>query len=109
MIGYIYLLECVSDSETTYKIGFTKNKDIKKRISNLQTGNKDKIKCINFFKTVHGRVVEISLHNLYSHKRKGGEWFELEINDVVNFLPACEMIEKNISILESFNNPFIKK
>ncbi|NPV12878.1 MAG: hypothetical protein HPY57_13990 [Ignavibacteria bacterium] len=101
--GYIYLFKCVSDYETTYKIGYTRNKDFKKRIKGLQTGNKDKITCIDFFKTKYGRMVETTLHNLYSHKRKGGEWFELDLQDVVNFKLSCQKIEDNFKALELYN------
>ena len=105
--GYIYLFECVSDYETTYKIGFTRNRDTKKRIVGLQTGNKDKIKCIDIFETKHSRRVETVLHSLYSFKRCGGEWFNLDLSDVVNFQNTCQRIEENISILENYNNPFM--
>lgn len=104
--GYIYLFECVSDYETTYKIGFTRNKDMKKRIRGLQTGNKDKIKCIDIFETKHSRSVETALHQFYSFKREGGEWFDLDLTDVVNFKSTCQRIEDNIDILENYNNPF---
>lgn len=104
--GYIYLFECVSDYETTYKIGFTRNKDMKKRIRGLQTGNKDKIKCIDIFETKHSRSVETALHQFYSFKREGGEWFDLDLVDVVNFKSTCQRIEDNIDILEDYNNPF---
>lgn len=92
-------MECVSDWETTYKIGFTKNKDISKRIRGLQTGNKDVIKCIDLFETKHYRKVETALHNFMNHKNKGGEWFSLDINDVVNFKPICQRLEKNFDAL----------
>ncbi len=105
--GFIYLLECSSDWESTYKIGYTRNHDIKKRISNLQTGNKDKIKCVYMFESIHGRKVETYIHNLYSHKRKTGEWFSLDLNDVVIFKDTCKKIEDNITLLENFNNPFL--
>lgn len=105
--GFIYLLECCSDWETIYKIGYTRNKDIKKRIRGLQTGNKDKIKCVYMFPSIHGRQVETSLHHFYSFKRKNGEWFELELNDVVVFKETCQKIEDNLTLLKKFNNPFI--
>jgi hypothetical protein len=105
--GYIYLLECVSKYKTTYKIGYTRNKNIKKRIKNLQTGNKDKIKCIDSFESKYGRKVETSLHNLYSFKREGGEWFDLDINDIVKFQNTCKKIEENFDILDEYKNPFI--
>jgi len=105
--GYIYLFECVSDYETTYKIGYTRNKDTKKRIRGLQTGNKNKIKCIDIFKTKHGRKVETTLHNLYSFKREGGEWFDLDYGDVLQFQDTCQKIEDNFDILDKYDNPFM--
>lgn len=105
--GYIYLFECVSDYETIYKIGFTRNKDFKKRIRGLQTGNKDKITCIDFFQTQFGRKVETILHNLYLHKRKGGEWFELDLQDVILFKINCQKVEDNLKILDSYGNIFM--
>ena len=106
--GYVYLLECVSDYETTYKIGYTRNKDVKKRIKSLQTGNKDKMRCINIYESPnHAKRIEITLHNLYSFKREGGEWFKLELNDITNFKSTCQKIEENFDILDEYNNPFI--
>lgn len=100
--GYIYLLECSSEYETVYKIGYTRNKDTKKRIKNLQTGNKNKIICVDLFETKHGRSVETTLHNLYSYKRLGGEWFDLELVDVVNFKQNCGKIEDNLALLDDY-------
>ena len=106
--GYVYLLECVSDYETTYKIGYTRNKDIKKRIRGLQTGNKDKIKCIDVFESQkHAKKIEIALHSFYSYKRKVGEWFDLDFSDVNKFQLICGKVEENFDILENNNNSFI--
>jgi hypothetical protein len=104
-MGYIYLLECVSDDSTSYKIGFTKNKDISKRVSSLQTGNKDKIKCVDVFKTNHDRKIETSLHNQFKYCKLEGEWFDLNIRDIANFKSTCDRLEKNFDILKN-NNPF---
>ena len=98
--GYIYLFECVSNYETSYKIGFTRNRDFKKRIIGLQTGNKDKIKCIDFFETKYGRKLETTMHSLYSFKNDGGEWFNLDLRDIVNFKHTCDILEKNFELLE---------
>lgn len=106
--GYVYLLECVSDYETTYKIGYTRNKDINKRIRNLQTGNKDKIKCIDYYcSEKNAKKIEIALHNFFSFKRKGGEWFDLNNIDIINFQESCKKIDDNFDLLEKYNNPFI--
>ena len=101
------MFECVSDYDTTYKIGYTRNKDFKKRISALQTGNKDKIKCIDYFMSFHGCKIETALHNLYSYKNEGGEWFYLELNDIINFKNVCQKLEDNFTTLKEYNNPFL--
>ena len=100
-MDYIYLFECVSNWETTYKIGFTKNKNFNTRIKTLQTGNSDIIKCIDYFETTHGRSVEIAMHNYFSEKRKSGEWFYLDLTDIVNFKILCEKIENNLNIINN--------
>lgn len=106
--GYVYLLECVSNYETSYKIGYTRNKDIKKRIISLQTGNKDKIRCIDSFESQnYAKQIETALHNFYSYIREGGEWFELEYSDVNKFQSICKKMEENFDLLEKYNNNFI--
>lgn len=106
--GFIYLFESVSDYETQYKIGFTRNKStLKKRIQNLQTGNPNKIKIVNYFKTKWGRKVETTLHYIYSYKKLEGEWFNLELYDVTTFIDSCEKIEKNFDVLKEHQNPFL--
>jgi len=106
--GYIYLFESISSYETEYKIGYTRNKiTLKKRVKQLQTGNPKKIQIINFFPTQHGRKVETTLHNIYSQKRKEGEWFDLDLYDVKEFLNTCGKIEKNFDFLVQEENPFI--
>jgi hypothetical protein len=98
--GYIYLFECISDNEVSYKIGFTKNKNFNKRISSLQTGNKDKIEYLLAFETSHGYKLERTIHRLFNHCRLKGEWFSLELTDVVNFINICEKLEHNFDIIK---------
>ena len=106
MVGYIYLIECVTDYEQTYKIGFSKNKNIEKRLINLRTGNPGTLKIIDVFETKHNRRVETALHSKFNSKRKKGEWFEMDIDDVANFQKICENIEEGFDILKQHNNPF---
>ena len=106
-MGYIYLFESISEYQVLYKIGFTKNKNtLKKRVKQLQTGNPNKIKMVEFFGSEHGRKLETTLHNIYSSKRLEGEWFELDDYDVKLFIDSCEKIEKNFDVLLESNNPF---
>jgi hypothetical protein len=104
--GYIYLLECVSNYDVIYKIGFTKHENVNKRIKSLQTGNTDTIKCVYLFESKHNRLLETTIHNLYSYKRKGGEWFDLTLDEVTNFPKLCEKLENNFDILYKNDNNF---
>jgi len=106
--GFIYLFESTSEHDTKYKIGFSRNKStLKKRVQALQTGNPNKIKIVNFFNTKWGRKVETTLHHIYSYKRLEGEWFNLELYDITNFVESCEKIEKNFDILKEHKNLFL--
>lgn len=106
-MGYIYLIEAVGDYDTKYKIGFSKNDEtLKRRLKAIQTGNPNKCSICEKFNSEHGRKVETSLHNLYSNKRKEGEWFELELSDVTNFMNTCEDIEETYNILKRYDNPY---
>jgi len=104
-MNIIYLLECVNDDQTLYKIGYTKN-SVKKRIEKLQTGNPHKIKELNSYKSYYGQLLEKTLHKHYSYCKKNGEWFSLDIAEVANFIKTCEKIEKNFDALK--DNPFFK-
>lgn len=108
--SYIYLIESINDYDTVYKIGYTKNNDtLQTRIKNLQTGNSSLLKLINKFETINGRTVETTLHNLFKHKRLHGEWFKLDIDDVVQFENICNRIENNLITITEMGNPFINK
>lgn len=108
-MGYVYLLECSDNDSTFYKIGFTKNSIISKRIKNLQTGNKDEIRELYKYKTLYDRKLEIAIHNYFTHNRcKKGEWFQIELKDVVNFINICEKFEKGFDALKD-NTYFNKK
>jgi hypothetical protein len=109
-MSIIYLIESVRNYDTVYKIGYTKSNNSKKnRIVNLQTGNDGKLKIVCEFQTEHGIMLEKSLHNHYKHNKLNGEWFNLDINDVSNFINTCNSIEKSIEFLKKEGNPFIYK
>ena len=105
-MAFIYLIESDNEHEKLYKIGFTRNKDVKKRLKQLKTGNPAKLSLIEKFETKHNRKVEITLHNIYSMKNIDGEWFKLENYDVDNFLENCSKIERNFDIILDNENPF---
>lgn len=105
-MGYVYLMESLRDYETVYKIGFSKNP--KERKKSIQTGNDGEISIIHIFETKHGKKLENTLHNFYSHARINMEWFNLSLSEVIQFPDMCKRLEQNLEIihnnsLEDFN------
>ena len=64
-MGYVYLL---CDGEK-FKIGMTKQKDIHKRISELQTGNPNEIFISAYYKTNYPYMIERYMHKKYYANR----------------------------------------
>lgn len=106
-MGYIYLLESTDNDETVYKIGFTKNPNISKRISELQTGNKDNIREVCKYESEYNLKLERAIQNYYKYRKIKNEWFRLELKEVVNFKNLCEKIEKGFDSLK--DNSFFNK
>lgn len=92
---FVYLIRC--EENNLYKIGYTKN--VENRIKQLQTGNGDKIYLVYKYESDIANKIEKPLHKFYSHANKLNEWFELYIEDEVDFIKKCEKIEKNIKYL----------
>lgn len=104
-MGLVYL---IGDKERfgCYKIGATRG-NIKRRLKTLQTGNSGELYIEKQFETEHPFIVENLLHNNFSYKKTINEWYDLEIEDVVNFQEICDNIEETIEIMK--DNPFFKK
>lgn len=106
----IYLM--YSFGTDAHKIGVSKNSE--KRIKQLQTGCPYQIEIKSIFKTYRPFKVETALHNRFlKHKRNydgdpiSGEWFQLPISEVIDFLDTCSEIEKRMELLAGEGNPFI--
>jgi len=95
----IYLIECKRDYETVYKIGYSKCKP-NSRLRNLQTGNDGELKLIETFETLHGQILERTIHRFLGHEHRRGEWLTLSLKDVLGFRALCEKIEKNLTFLK---------
>jgi hypothetical protein len=93
---FIYLLT----NGNHYKIGFTKN--INNRIKQLQTGSSTKIELISSYKSdKFYSIIENALHRTYNiYQTSYNEWFDLPINEILNFKENCRKIENNLLILE---------
>jgi hypothetical protein len=98
----VYLIR---GNDGRYKIGIAKNP--KKRISQLQTGNSDKIKIIETYQSDNASKIETALHNQYSHAKTVGEWFDLGVSDESNFIKKCQDIDKMIILLKKMGNSFL--
>ena len=92
---YIYL---ISNSEY-YKIGISKNPI--KRIKQLQTGNSVNLILINqYYSPKYYSKIETALH--YSYNNINLEWFELSIEQALEFTDVCRRIEANLMLIDKF-------
>lgn len=72
-----YLIKC--EESGLIKIGKTKN--MKARLSMLQTGSSSKLKLIHVF----DEDIEKALHLKFKSSRKKGEWFDVNPHHVISF------------------------
>lgn len=102
--GYIYLI--CDNANNLYKIGVTKS-TIENRIKKLQTGNATELFITAYHKTQYPFRIEKMLHNHFRNNNVLNEWFELSVDDVVNFNNICDKMEERIKAL--MDNPFFTK
>jgi hypothetical protein len=100
IMGYVYLLLSVdSKGGETYKIGITK-RDVKIRLSELQTGNPNKISIHRMYESKNYLKVEQWLHRKYQTKTEAkNEWRTLTDEQVFSFLNDCKEADDNIQFL----------
>ena len=99
----VYLIKDTGNNN--YKIGTSKTPEGRRK--HLQTGNSEKIEIIESYMSEFPYKIEKALHRKYSYLRKEGEWFELPIEEVHNFITNCEKIDKTIKFLKDSGNIFI--
>lgn len=86
----------IKDTETgLIKIGRSENPQ--KRLFSLQCGNTNKLKLIHIIDA----NIEQKLHYKFAHKRVRGEWFSVELGEVVSHvesmdLSACQVSTKEV-------------
>lgn len=102
-MSFVYLIE-ERNGQGYYKIGSTRNKDIQKRLKQLQTGNADDLVLKDCFETEKPFKLEKMLHNKYQDKRLDGEWFLLDEDDVSSFQDTCQKYQDIIDSLK--DNPY---
>lgn len=91
--GYVYVIK--QTGEHLYKIGYTKNSDITKRLSQLQTGNPYRLEIVGSFQC-RGQATAKVIHSLFSEQCKIGEWYTLSSQEVKNILDPNWRTSENI-------------
>jgi len=100
---FVYLIQALGTNH--YKIGVSKHPT--KRLAEEQTSNSLKLKLVRTFMSEHPFLLEKALHRVFSHVKREGEWYNLSIDDEVNFIVKCNKIEQSIMILKKIGNVFI--
>lgn len=98
----VYLLQ---SDDGFYKVGVSKKPA--KRVQQLQTGNAVNIKLIEVYETDDAFLLERSLKNRYAIYRVKGEWFDLPLEEELNFRTTCEMLDQNLKLLKNNGNIFL--
>ena len=62
----------------------------RKRMKQLQTGNGTELHLVNYYETFYPYRIETFLHNKFHNKREHGEWFRLNIDDIISFKETCK-------------------
>lgn len=91
----VYLLK--SDYTGHYKIGVSKN--AAKRVKQLQTGSSENIEVIFTFMSEMPYKLETALHNHYSMFKVNREWYNLSLENELEFLKLCEQIDRNLKLV----------
>jgi hypothetical protein len=104
-MGYIYLLlQIDNNNEETYKIGVTK-RNVNIRVSELQTGNPNKISLHKMYESKNYLKVEQWLHRQYQTKTEAkNEWRILTDEQVFSFIDDCKRADDNIQFLLDNNS-----
>ena len=108
IMGYVYLLLQIDFyGNESYKIGVTK-RDVNIRVSELQTGNPNKISLHRKYESPNYLKVEKWLHKKYQTKTEAkNEWRTLTNEQVFSFHDDCKAADDNIQFLLE-NNSFYK-
>jgi len=103
----VYLIQI--ENTNIFKIGSTK-KSPQSRLKSLQTGSPFNLILREFYETeFYYTKIEHTLHRQFKFKKYipenfdnlQGEWFQLDNDDIENFLNSCKKIEENLNFLEN--------
>jgi hypothetical protein len=105
-MGCVYLILEISDNSERHKIG-TSKRDVLKRLKELQTGNSNIVRVLNYYESPNYKKIERLLHKKFGNQKTetDNEWFTLTNEQVIGFNSICKEADKTISFLIK-NNPF---
>ena len=92
--GFVYLVEAVGMQR--YKIGYSK--EVYKRVSSIQTSTPFEISVLYRYFSTDAPQLEKLLHEYYDAYRIRGEWFELPLSEVANFLNVANKLDQGIEL-----------
>ena len=93
----VYLIE--DNCNEVYKIGVTR-RNVYTRLKQLQTGNPNELKLIDFFETDYPFRLESLLHNKYKLQQAFNEWYYISKEDINNFLEDCKFYNDMIEVMK---------
>ena len=88
--GFVYVIQ--QGEADIYKIGWTADADIGRRLAGLQTASPEKLSVVGSF-TGSSRQTEATLHRLLAQHRQRGEWYRLtgdQVKQVLDEQWRCE-------------------
>lgn len=102
--GCVYLIE--DSCNEVYKIGVTR-KSAKARLKQLQTGNPNELKLLEYFECEYPFRLENLLHNKYKLQQAFNEWYYMTKEDINNFIEDCKFYDNMIEVMK--DNPYFGK
>ena len=103
-MGVVYLI--CDPANDLFKIGVTRSNQ-SKRLKQLQTGNGTELFLSSYYECDYPFRLETMLHNKFHHCKETGEWYRLDVKEVVNFKKICAELDHTIQIMK--DNEFFAK
>jgi len=96
-MSFSYLYAIGPNDNGPIKIGFSKNPI--QRIKTLQTAHPSPLVIHKMvaFETDKIRLVEKSIHQSLSYKKKKGEWFNITPEEAIDFIEHTRITHENVS------------
>ena len=75
------------------------SKNAAKRVKQLQTGSAEDISIVFTYTSEIPYQLETALHNFYSMYKVNREWYNLSLENELEFLQLCERTEQNLKLV----------